>query len=276
MLIWKDAVLEIHRSPLYQTLSSAVITADCRLLVDPAWLPEEIEHLQAWVATQRPDLPLYVLFTHADYDHILGAGAFPEAHTIGHARFLTHPDPEAVLAEIRAFDAKYYLDRQHPLVFPRPEHAVTNGDLQIGRTGMTFWDAPGHTDNGLFALLEGSGVLWVGDYLSDFELPFVYHCADAYRATLELARRLIMQQDVRLLVPGHGRPTADRQEMLRRVDTAEQHLEALFRAVADQDQAALRALGQAHAFQSDFTQGCHDLNVRLVQEALRRRSGGPA
>ena len=276
MLIWKDTCLEIHRSPLYQTLSSAVITADCRLLVDPALLPEEVEHLQAWAATHRPDLPLYVLFTHADYDHILGAGAFLDAHSIGHARFLTHPDPEAVLAEVRAFDDKYYIERRYPLVFPRPEHAVTNGGLQIGRTGLTFWESPGHTDNGLFTLLEGSGILWVGDYLSDFELPFVYHCVDAYRSTLKLARRIIEQEDIRLLVPGHGRPTTDRREMLRRVTMAEQHLEALFRAAADRDEAALAALGQAHAFRSDFTHGCHEVNVRLVRKALRRRTGGRA
>lgn len=53
------------------------------LLVDPTWLPHEVEEISDHVAHIRNVKPLYLLFTHSDYDHVLGYKAFPDAITIG-------------------------------------------------------------------------------------------------------------------------------------------------------------------------------------------------
>ena len=271
MIIWRDARLSIFQSPLYQTLSSALVTDSFRMLVDPAWLPEEIRHLQSWVAATRPEVPLYTLFTHGDFDHVLGAGAFPMAQTIGHENLNHLLDKEGVITEIKNFDDKYYIERNHPVIFPTIDHPMNNqnNQLTLGQNTLKFWEAPGHTNNSLFTLHQELGILWVGDYLSNFELPFIYFCADAYCKTIAIARQLIESHDIQLLIPGHGKPTADHKEMMRRIEVAEVHLERLFEAVRTDNHLALASLEAEHPFNSDFTKHCHATNVMLVEKAVR-------
>lgn len=259
--------VKLFRSGLYQTLSSVVTTPDLMLLVDPCWLPDELAAIRAFVDHERNGRPLFLLFTHGDFDHVLGAGMFPDAETIAHQALAAHPDPAGVLRMIHEFDAKYYIERQHPVVFPTITRPMP-GDgetLAIGSTTLTFHASPGHTADGLFTLVEPEGVLFAGDYLSDFEKPFIYVSGRQYEATLMLAERLVESGRIRLLVPGHGRPTRDRGEMLRRIRVSREHVLRLREAIRTADETTLSRLEAEHAFPSDFTRGCHQMNVTIIR-----------
>jgi hydroxyacylglutathione hydrolase len=65
--------VRVFQSALFQTNTTVVTTDDMVLLVDPNWLPLEIAEIRQFVETQSGGKkPIYLLFTHSDYDHIIG------------------------------------------------------------------------------------------------------------------------------------------------------------------------------------------------------------
>ncbi|MBD0383815.1 MBL fold metallo-hydrolase [Paenibacillus sedimenti] len=268
MIQFRNEHMTVFQSALFQTTSTVIQTKDMVLIVDPNWLPGEIERIVNYVNEIKGDRPLYLLFTHGDFDHIIGYKAFPGAITIGSKGLSEHPQKERKLSLIRNFDAEHYIQRGYPVQFPDLDVMVSEDaqQLKVGETALTFYLAPGHTEDGLFTVVEPMGVLIAGDYLSDFELPFIYHSAQAYKQTLHTAQQIMERHSVVLLVPGHGQTATNREEMQRRLDLASRHLEKLIQAVMAKDENAIAALGREHAFPSSFTEECHRENVRIIEK----------
>jgi len=68
-------IKKIFKSALFQTNSTLFVSDKAILLVDPNWLPEEIKKIQEVISLYIEGRELYLLFTHSDYDHIIGAGS---------------------------------------------------------------------------------------------------------------------------------------------------------------------------------------------------------
>ncbi|WJH32927.1 MBL fold metallo-hydrolase [Paenibacillus sp. CC-CFT747] len=270
MLVYRDESLAVFQSALYQTTSTVVWTRELVLVTDPCWLPGEVQEIRSFVDSVRGERPCYLLFTHGDFDHILGWKAFPEARTIGSRGLHHHPEKEKQLLLIREFDAAHYVDRGYPVDFPVLDHVMEEDGqkLVLGETVLTFYLAPGHTEDGLFTVVEPLGLLLAGDYLSDFERPFVSHSASAYEETLEKALALLNRHAIRHLVPGHGRHTADRTEMRRRLTLAQDYLARLKRAVLEGDEGEMKRMKGEHAYPSAFTEECHRENIRIIRAEL--------
>lgn len=242
----KRVSVDIFQSALYKTNGAVIATEDLVLVVDPCWLPGEVERIRAHVGKIRNGRPVYLLFTHSDFDHILGWGAFPGAAVIASESFAAKPDdePEAILEEIRAFDDGYYLDRDYPIAYPAVDHVIS-GDgaaLDIGGTRLVFWQSPGHNPDGLFTLVEPPGVLIAGDYLSDVEFPFIHTDSRLYEESLAKVEPILERHRVNLLIPGHGACTPDVSEIRRRRDADLAYIARLRERVAAGDQAAIDAL----------------------------------
>lgn len=60
--------------------------------------------------------------------------------------------------------------------------------LKIGSTTLNFYEAKGHTDVGIFTIIEPLGVWIAGDYFSNIEFPFIYSSSKDYIQTLEKNR----------------------------------------------------------------------------------------
>ncbi|OPH57591.1 hydrolase glyoxylase [Paenibacillus ferrarius] len=267
MIQYRNEHVTVFQSVLYQTTSTVLQTEDLILVVDPNWLPNEVEEIQQYVNRIKGERDIYLLFTHGDFDHIIGYQAFPDAQTIGSAGLQQHPQKERKLQLIREFDAKHYVVRNYPVSFPELDFVIhKDGEkLQLGSTTLTFYKAPGHTADGLITIIEPQGILIAGDYLSDFELPFIYQSAKGYRQTLDKVKHLYETYRVNLLVPGHGAATGDSVEMQRRLMMASDYLDRLCRAVIENDELALEVLKQEHAFPSSFTEECHQENVQVIR-----------
>ncbi|XID92328.1 MBL fold metallo-hydrolase [Paenibacillaceae bacterium WGS1546] len=266
MIQYRDDCVTVYQSALYQTTTTVILTEAAVIVVDPNWLPAEIEEIRAHVRKSRGKRDVYLLFTHGDFDHILGYRAFPSAKAIGSVGLREHPGKAQQLQQIRDFDQQYYVSRDYPIEFPELDFAIGEDgrQLRLGDATLTFYLAPGHTEDGLMTVVEPFGILIAGDYLSDIEKPFVSHSAKAYAGTIRKAESILDRHAIRLLVPGHGRATADPAEMKERARTASDYLERLRRAVVENDEHALEALGKEHAFPSAFTEASHQENIRIV------------
>lgn len=235
MIQHKSNNLTVFESVLYRTTSGLVTGHEAVILVDPTWLPDEVAYIRHYAEDRLEGNDLHLVFTHSDYDHILGYGAFPGAKTIASKAFTENPEQEQQLRIIREFDEKYYLDRPHPVEYPFIDFVIDKDEefLVAGEARLTFWLAPGHNPDGMLILIEPEGVLFLGDYLSDIEFPFVYHSFAEYRKTLDKIENLVLSGLVKTLVPGHGNATDNRQEMERRLTESRWYLDQLEKSVKE-------------------------------------------
>ena len=102
------------------------------------------------------------------------------------------------------------------------------GRLELGDEELELHPAEGHTADGTAIFARSMGVLVVGDYLSDLEIPMISAGGSLreYRATL--ARFVPLVEAAHVVVPGHGAPH-DRATSLRLIDEDADYLGALER-----------------------------------------------
>ncbi|MBH5320940.1 MBL fold metallo-hydrolase [Paenibacillus sp. GSMTC-2017] len=267
MIHYQNEHVTVFQSELFQTTSTVIQTNDILLIVDPNWLSGEVEAIKQYVNAIKAERDTYLLFTHGDFDHIIGYRAFPDAKVIGSSGLHHHSEKEQKLEMIREFDAKNYIHRNYPIEFPRLDIVIHEDgqQLRVGDTSITFYLAPGHTADGLITVVEPFGIMIAGDYLSNFELPFIYDSARAYIQTLEKTEGIFADHSINLLIPGHGQATDDSLEMNRRLDMATDYLNRLIEAVRSNGDAVLEALYTEHAFLSPFTEYCHKENIRIIR-----------
>ncbi|MFT6001167.1 MAG: hydroxyacylglutathione hydrolase [Neolewinella sp.] len=225
--------LTIHESQLFRTTSTIIYTDNYVLIVDPNWLPAEVDGLAALTAAHGAGKEKFLLFTHSDYDHIIGYGKFPGFATIASQAFVDNPDQAAQLAQAIAWDDEYYIKRDYALVYPAIDRPIFGDgtEMTIGTDNYVFYQAAGHNYDGLLTFNRSRGILVVGDYLSNVEFPYVYHSFADYRATLNKLETLIGTGEVKVLVTGHGDHTTDWVEMEKRIRDSRDYLEELTTAI---------------------------------------------
>jgi glyoxylase-like metal-dependent hydrolase (beta-lactamase superfamily II) len=196
-------------------------------------LPDELELLPALLEQAGFPPASGLLATHADWDHLLGPLAFPQA-ALGCAESSAArlaAEPGGVQRELRAFDESLYLRRERPLALGSVQALPVPGRCELGACELQLHPAAGHTGDGMAVLIGWAGVLVAGDYLSAIEIPTIGTGGgvEDYLATLELLQELLAR--VVHVVPGHG-PVLGRERAL---------------AVLAEDRAYLLALAQGGA-----------------------------
>jgi glyoxylase-like metal-dependent hydrolase (beta-lactamase superfamily II) len=197
-------------SAIWQTTSTAVRSGEEGFLIDSPVLPEELDALPGLL--EQASFPVSgLLATHADWDHLLGRLAFPEASLgVGEssARRL-HDQPGAAQRSLRNFDDEHYVDRERPLALAAIQPLPVPGKLSLGSEDgveLELHPAPGHTADGVAFLMPWAGVLACGDYLSPVEIPMISEGGSVieYLDTLERLSPLV--DAATTVVPGHGGP----------------------------------------------------------------------
>jgi glyoxylase-like metal-dependent hydrolase (beta-lactamase superfamily II) len=172
--------------------------------IDSPVFPDELEILPA-LAEQSGFAVVGLLATHADWDHLLGRYAFPEAplgcSDTTAARLVN--EPGAAQRELREFDDEHYVERPRPLSLPGAQRLPVPGKVEVGERELELQPADGHTEDGMAVWIPWARVLVCGDYLSPVEIPVV-RSASAYLATLARLEPLVEQAEH--VVPGHGAP----------------------------------------------------------------------
>ena len=264
----------VFQSEIYKTNSTVIQTNDCVIVVDPTWLPSEIETIKEYVYKIKQNRPLYLLFTHSDFDHVLGYGAFPDAMAIGSEELLNFsktPDKvQHVLDEIETFDHQYYLDRPYKVSFPKLDIVIYKDEetLQIGDTKLTFYIAKGHTKDGLMMVVDSLGILIAGDYLSDVEFPFIYDSSSNYEETMKKLPNILKKHQIQLLVPGHGNPTDNYKEIMDRQEKALHYIVELRNYIKREQAEDSFELINGYSY-TRVLKACHEANIEVIKKELK-------
>ena len=229
MIQYNENNITVFQSSLFMTTSTVINTDEAVIIIDPTWLPNEVTKIRNYVDKIKKGKSLYVIFTHSDFDHILGSGAFPEATVIASKELQENNSIDEVMKQIDQFDQRFYLKRDYKPVYPRVDIVISEDGqtVKTGNINMTFYLAPGHTNDGLFTIIEPLKVFLAGDYLSNVEFPFIFDNYYAYLHTLNKAKKIMLQHDISLLIPGHGSTTESKVEMDKRLYDSIDYLERL-------------------------------------------------
>jgi len=212
---------------MWQTNAVALRAGREAMLIDSPYYPDELEALPGVLAGAgfEPDA---LIATHLDYDHVLGRVAFPGlALGVGEPSALRlRAEPGQAQRELRDKDAELYVERPAPLSLGQVQALPVPGSVELGTEELELHPADGHTADGMAVMARWCGLLCVGDYLSNVEIPMVEAGLGDYRSTL--ARLAPLVEDAETIVPGHGAPHT-RDVALRIVDEDVDYLDALER-----------------------------------------------
>jgi glyoxylase-like metal-dependent hydrolase (beta-lactamase superfamily II) len=216
-------------SGFWQTNAIALRAGEEAVLIDSPYLPDELDALPSLLAGAGFE-PDGLVATHADFDHLLGRLAFP-GMTLGlgesSVEYLQR-SPGAPQRALRRYDDEFYVTRPAPLALGQVQALPVPGHVELGDRELELHPAEGHTPDGIALFDRAQGILIVGDYLSDVEIPWISEGGSLtdYRATL--ARLAPLVEDARTVVPGHG-AAHDRETTLRLLDEDVDYLDALER-----------------------------------------------
>lgn len=222
----------IFQSSMWQTNAAVIINEAANVVIDPCYFPVEITVIANFV-NHRRSFGKYVIFTHSDFDHIVGYQHFKGARLVAQEE-LSMCDQEDQLFQLKEIDQTYYINRKVPFEFPEPdvtfasEHRIALSDDEL-----VLVHAPGHTGDSLFIISRNNRTMFAGDYLSDLEFPFIYFNTGAYIKTLELAARLVREHDIEYIVPGHGEIAKGKDEILERISWDKEYLNNITNTVQD-------------------------------------------
>ncbi|MBC7885980.1 MAG: MBL fold metallo-hydrolase [Saprospiraceae bacterium] len=222
--------ITIFESALYRTCAAVIELGNTVMIVDPNWLPDEVAFIAAYVGEHYWNHSQYLLFTHSDYDHIIGYGAFPKAKVIASAHFKTNPEKVKVIKQIIDFDFEYYINRTYPIIYPKVDILIEeNGQMvTLGKKDIIFYHASGHCRDGLFAVIPDKKCWIAGDYFSNIEIPFVDYDYQAYLQTVYSAMDILKQYPlVELMITGHGDPATSRTDIEQRIQRDIAYLELI-------------------------------------------------
>ena len=195
----------VATSRVYQTTCTLVRSGGEAFLIDSPVYPDELELLPS-ICEQSGFAVKGLLATHADWDHLLGRYAFPEA-PLGCAETTAARlvnEPGAAQRELREFDESFYVQRPRPLSLPGAQRLPVPGKVEVGEQELELQPADGHTEDGMAVWIPWARVLVCGDYLSPVEIPMLKGSASAYLATLARLEPLV--EEAERVVPGHGEP----------------------------------------------------------------------
>lgn len=269
MIQFTDGHITVFESQIYKTTSTIIETEDCVIVVDPCLLTQEVEEIREHVMKVKGMRPIYLTLTHSDWDHIVGAGAFPEG-TVVASRTFQLKNPDKILEQVKGFDDQYYIDRNYPIVYPNVDIPIVNDgqQLNIGKTRLTFYEAKGHTDDGIFIIVEPLGIWIAGDYFSDIEFPFIYSSSTDYVETLQKTEAILGNHQIRALIPGHGHIAFSREEIIKRKNDSLHYIQSLKKAIQlNEDHEHLMAL---YSYKRGL-KVCHEENVQFLLKELEEK-----
>jgi glyoxylase-like metal-dependent hydrolase (beta-lactamase superfamily II) len=250
-----DVVVAV--SGFWQTTCTAVRAGEEGFVIDSPVLPDELEALPA--VLERAQFPVSgLLATHADWDHLLGGMAFPDASLGcgGTSAARLASEPGSAQRGLREFDQDHYIERPRPLALAAVQSLPVPGRLDIGPDReLELHPASGHTADGTAFWAPWARVLVCGDYLSPVEIPMLSAggSGEAYMATLERLEQLVDEAET--VVPGHGGPLK-RSDALRILAEDVAYLEAL---ILTESRAPLPAQRD-----TPTQRRIHDANAKLL------------
>ncbi len=214
--------LWLNSSELFTYHSGIFVSEGIAAVIDPGLKQNEIDALAEFVREQNWQVDAVIL-THAHWDHILGADAFPNARIFAQRIYLPTSQNDAARIA-RNIEKTTDLGRTAPFVIPIPHETFDETmTVQIGALELELQHTPGHAPDHLFVYERASGTVWTADMLSDEEIPYVIDNLAAYERTMQNIRA----DDFQFLIPCHGTATNDANEIRARIENDRAYISEL-------------------------------------------------
>ncbi|SMC05703.1 Glyoxylase, beta-lactamase superfamily II [Sulfobacillus thermosulfidooxidans DSM 9293] len=262
----------VFTSVVQQLNSIVIIDDDYLVVVDPGFFPGEIAALRSFLKPYEiPSRSRLLILTHSHFDHIAGVPYFPEYAVVTSSAW-DRDNEERAIRQLEHFDTEFYVDRpweQGSLPFAKIHYPVHHHET-VGP--FQFFHTPGHTLDSMSFTYKN--VLFVGDYLSSLEFPFINASLPDYKHSLQVITELVQQSSITTLMSQHG-PPADGTEISARIDSAHGYIDDLCHLVEtakQQHDAWSDVLAQANSL---FYQGrpiplglksAHERNLKTIWE----------
>lgn len=264
-IIYRDPNVTIFQSALLQTNSTVIRTDEVVIVVDPAWLPDEVQAIRRFVDEIRGQRSLYMIFTNSDFDHIIGYRAFSPDKVFISKPMADNPNKEQVVEQAFDFDEKFYIERDYVHMYPEGDFTVFRDGVQYrhGNTKMTFYLTPGHSADSMMVVIWHLGLCLAGDYLSNVAFPIIGHSSVEYLNSLEKLPRIHDRNWFTRLIPGNGDPSLSIHDWLNRRTESLAYIYAMRESIATGiafDEATLWSRYRFPRLQQKF----HAENVALM------------
>ena len=142
--------------------------------------PESMMPIKEYLAANGlAGKPLVIFFSHSDWDHVWGAGAFPGALVVGHDKCAQRLFDRGKLELLRYAQ---YKRGEIELVYPG---LTFDSRLSFPEDGVEFIYAPGHTVDSAICLDRRDAVVFVGDLVEKPEPVISHYDLETYIETLE-------------------------------------------------------------------------------------------
>lgn len=227
--MYRDRIAEdvfIFTSAVYaQVTAGVILTREGAIVVDAMPFPSEAHQIAEFVARHSSAGVRYIILSHYHADHVYGAGQFPGATVIAHARcrqLLLERGP----AGLRA--AQAHTPELGRVVLRAPDMVFEGGDmtLRLGDKTLQLLHMPGHSHDLTAVLVKDDKIL----FASDAVMP-VPHIVDGDAGALVESLRRIKAMNLEIIVQGHGEMIL-RGEMAEALNSNIKYLETLQARVA--------------------------------------------
>jgi hydroxyacylglutathione hydrolase len=238
--------ITIFYSFLWQTTTTLIRGKRELFLFDPNYHPQEIKIVHQAVAEASAGIDKenrYLIFTHSDWDHIVGYPSFIEWQTISQHQLANKSEQIMIeiLNKIHKFDADMYIDREIKPLYPHIHETIEKEKwVDTSDDKLYFLATPGHTADGLTTFFTNRGVVVAGDMLSKVEFPFIFHSAKSYIESLDQVREKVKEFEIHTLISGHGEPAESKQEIEQRITQDMAYITTLYHEVTKAVQAGNR------------------------------------
>ncbi len=224
--------INIFQSSVWQTNAVVITNEAANIIIDPCYFPVEIQIIADFV-NRRKSFNKLIIFTHSDFDHVIGYQYFKGAKLLAQEE-MKFCDASLQLAQLKEIDQTYYIKRRFPFVYPELDITFeTTQHIHLKDDELILFHAPGHTADSCIIISKEKRIMFAGDYLSDLEFPFVYFNIQAYQRSLELARKLVADYEIEYIVPGHGEVAAGQTEILTRIENDKAYLSEMVEKAED-------------------------------------------
>jgi len=262
-----------------QVTSTVLITSAGAILIDTLPFPSETREIVAFLDSRlRPNRVRYVVFTHHHSDHIYGAYLFEEAEIIAHdlcRTYLSRFGEKGLDRAKREVPALAEVELRLPDITFQKEL-----QLHLGHRHIELYHTPGHTPDGVGAMVMDDKVFIAGDAV----MPVPYVVNGDYN---ELQKTLQRIKELRpnFIIQGHG-DVLLRGEIDEALDSSIAYLDTIVKRVSrivDRKEPVqklreidIESAGKSRIPLDGLVSKLHTDNLLAIYRALSRKANGQA
>ncbi|MDY6868721.1 MAG: MBL fold metallo-hydrolase [Chloroflexota bacterium] len=186
------------QSEIYAQVSAGVIAGPKWAVLVDTLMPQETLSIKEFIKGKLALPVKYIINTHHHADHCWGNCFFPGATIIGHElcrQYLADKAPSAL--EVASQENPLYAKLS---IIP-PQITFKDGTygLKVGKKNIKLFPAPGHSNDGIAALIEEDRILFSGDVF--MPIPFIVegNLEQSIETTQEIAK-----MGLENIIQGHG------------------------------------------------------------------------